>query len=50
MLESDMLGFAARIAIELANDGIYDDLSQQSKRNTISGLEFRSSIGHRWAV
>ena len=49
MLKSDMLGSAARIAIEVANDRIYDDLSQQSKRNKVSELEFRGCIEHRWA-
>ena len=47
MLESDMLGSATRIAIEVANDRRYDDFSQQSKRNTESELEIRGSIGHR---
>ena len=50
MLEFDMLGFAARVATEVTNDGIYDDLSQQSKRSTISKLGFRGGIGHRWAI
>ena len=50
MLESDMLVFAARIAMEVANDEVYDDLSQQSKRNTISELGFRGSIRHRWGI